>query len=88
MDNFVVYILYSHSSGKTYTGMTSDLITRFQFHNSKSTKGFTLRYRPWMVIHVEFFVHNALEWLREKILKSGKGREWVKNKLLPNYVWA
>ncbi|WP_255502125.1 GIY-YIG nuclease family protein [Algoriphagus sp. AK58] len=43
MENtFVVYILYSASSGKTYTGMTSDLITRFHFHNFKSTKGFRL----------------------------------------------
>ncbi|WP_394801483.1 GIY-YIG nuclease family protein [Belliella filtrata] len=41
---FVVYILYSKSSGKTYTGMSTDLITRFKFHNEKSTKGFTTRY--------------------------------------------
>jgi len=86
MDNFVVYILYSPSSDKTYTGMTTDLITRFQFHNSKSTKGFTLRYRLWTVIHVEFFESKAHALLREKILKSGKGREWVKNNLLPNYI--
>jgi putative endonuclease len=88
MDNFVVYILYSHSSGKTYTGMTSDLINRFQFHNSKSTKGFTLRYRPWKVIHVEFFESKALALLREKILKSRKSRESVKINILPNYLFA
>jgi len=83
MDNFVVYILYSLSSGKTYTGMTADLITRFQFHNSKSTKGFTLRFRPWTVIHFEFFGTKADALLREKILKSGKGRDWVKKNVLP-----
>jgi putative endonuclease len=66
--------------------MTTDLIPRFQFHNSKSTKGFTLRYRPWTVIHVEFFERKTQALLREKILKSGKGREWVKNNLLPNYI--
>ncbi|WP_339753493.1 GIY-YIG nuclease family protein [Algoriphagus aquimarinus] len=55
MDEFVVYVLHSQASGKTYTGMTSNLITRFYFHNSKSTKGFTLKHRPWIVIHVEFF---------------------------------
>ncbi|MFT5771708.1 MAG: putative endonuclease, partial [Algoriphagus sp.] len=42
--------------------------------------------RPWTVIHVEFFERKALALLREKILKSGKGREWVKNNLLPNYI--
>ncbi|MCE7057503.1 GIY-YIG nuclease family protein [Algoriphagus sp. AGSA1] len=55
MDEFVVYVLLSTSSGKTYTGMTSDLITRFHFHNSRSVKGYTIRYRPWTVIYVEFY---------------------------------
>ena len=83
MDTFFVYILYSYSSGKTYTGMTSDLITRFQFHNSKSTKGFTLRYRPWTVVYVEFFELKKNALLRENELKSGKGREWVKMNVIP-----
>ena len=85
MDTFVVYILYSTSSGRTYTGMTSDFITRFHFHNSKSTKGFTLRYRPWTVIHVEFFDLKKDALFREKELKSGKGREWLKQHILPFY---
>ncbi|WP_106565729.1 GIY-YIG nuclease family protein [Cecembia rubra] len=38
---FCVYVLYSFSANKLYTGVTSDLITRFKFHNSKSTKGST-----------------------------------------------
>jgi putative endonuclease len=86
MENtFVVFVLYSASSGKTYTGMTSDLITRFHFHNLKSTKGFTIRYRPWVVIHVEFFTSKAEALNREKELKSGKGREWIKKSILPLY---
>jgi putative endonuclease len=85
MDTFVVYILFSTSSGKTYTGMTADLITRFQFHNFKSTKEYTLRYRPWIVIHVEFFERKTEALLREKELKSGRGRKWVKNNILPDY---
>ncbi|SFT55580.1 putative endonuclease [Algoriphagus locisalis] len=85
MNEFVVYILLSSSSGKTYTGMTSDLITRFHFHNSKSTKGYTLRYRPWTVIHVEFFKSKKEALIREKELKSGKGRNWLRLNILPNY---
>ena len=85
MNEFVVYVLYSQSSGKTYTGMTSDLITRFYFHNSKSTKGYTIRYRPWIVIHVEFFVTKKEALTREKELKSGIGREWIKKNILPIY---
>ncbi|MBA4302109.1 MAG: endonuclease [Cyclobacterium sp.] len=86
MSEFVVYILYSPSSGKTYTGMTSDLITRFQFHNSKSTKGFTIRFRPWTVIHVEFFDQKMQALKREKELKSGKGRDWIKKQIIPDFT--
>ncbi|MBN7810834.1 GIY-YIG nuclease family protein [Algoriphagus sp. H41] len=82
MNSFVVYILFSPSSGKTYTGMTSDLITRFHFHNSKSTKGFTTRFRPWTVVHVEFFGEKADALRREKYLKTGTGREWVKSNVV------
>ncbi len=85
MDQFVAYVLYSPSAGKTYTGMTSDLITRFHFHNYKSTKGYTLRYRPWIVILVEFFQSKKEALAREKELKSGKGREWVKKFVLSDY---
>ncbi|WP_296705599.1 GIY-YIG nuclease family protein [Algoriphagus sp.] len=86
MDEFVVYVLFSKTTGKTYTGMTSDLITRFHFHNFKSTKGYTLRYRPWVVIHVEFFDTKKDALIREKELKSGKGREWIKKNILANYL--
>ncbi|WP_211230227.1 GIY-YIG nuclease family protein [Algoriphagus marincola] len=66
--------------------MTSDLITRFHFHNHKSTKGYTLRNRPWIVIHVEFFQFKKDALKRENELKSGKGRDWVKNYVLPNFL--
>ena len=85
MDEFVFYVLYSPASQKTYTGMTSDLISRFQFHNGKSSKGFTVKYRPWKVIHVEFFSNKLTPLKREKELKSGKGREWIKSQILPYY---
>ncbi len=85
MDQFVVYVLFSLSSGKTYTGMTSDLLTRFHFHNLKSTKGFTVRFRPWIVVHIEYFTEKSEALLREKELKSGKGRDWLKSNVLKSY---
>jgi putative endonuclease len=54
MDEFVVYILYSEKFNKNYTGFTSNLIARFNSHNNLETKGFTLKFRPWKVIHIEF----------------------------------
>ncbi|MDF2157922.1 GIY-YIG nuclease family protein [Algoriphagus sp. CAU 1675] len=87
MDQFVVYVLFSKQSGKTYTGMTTDLITRFHFHNAKSNKGFTIRYRPWIVIHVEFFLEKSVAAKREKELKTGKGRDWIRQHIIPLYKY-
>ncbi len=81
MTEFVVYILYSDSHRKTYIGFTSDLIHRFHSHNQLATKGYTLRYRPWEVAYVEFFTNKKDAMIRERYLKSGRGREWIKNNI-------
>ena len=78
MDEFVVYILYSKDYNKTYVGFTSNLIERFKSHNYLSKKGYTIKFRPWKVIHVEFFTTKSEALEREKILKSGKGRDFIK----------
>ncbi|MEN8799015.1 MAG: GIY-YIG nuclease family protein, partial [Flavobacteriaceae bacterium] len=59
---------------KTYIGYTSDLINRFKSHNQLSNNGYTFRFRPWQVVHVEFYNHKSEALTREKFLKSGKGR--------------
>ena len=82
MDEFVVYILYSEKFNKNYTGFTSNLIERFKSHNVLGTKGHTLKFRPWTVIHVEFFSFKAEAMKREKYLKSGIGREFIQNLIL------
>ena len=79
MNEFVVYILYSEKFNKTYTGFTSNLIERFKSHNNLSTKGYTLKFRPWIVIHIEFFNSKTEAIKREKYLKSGIGREFIQN---------
>jgi len=78
MDEFVVYILFSKSYGKTYVGFTSNLIERFKSHNYMSNKGYTIKFRPWEVIHVEFFTTKSEALQREKLFKTGKGREIIK----------
>ena len=55
MDEFVVYILFSEKYTKNYVGFTSNLIERFKSHNSLGVKGYTLKFRPWKVIHVELY---------------------------------
>jgi putative endonuclease len=78
MEEFVVYILFSEDYGKTYVGFTSNLIERFKSHNYLSKKGYTIKFRPWRVIYVEFFTTKSEALKREKLLKSGKGREFIK----------
>ena len=74
---FVVYILKSSRFNKIYIGFTSNLIQRFYAHNYRSNKGYTKHYRPWKVIHVEFFKDKREAIQREKFLKSGNGRKWI-----------
>jgi putative endonuclease len=75
---FIVYILYSMSSSKTYVGFTSDVERRLFEHNVSETKGFTLRYRPWILIRKEIFADKTDAMTREKFLKTGRGREEIK----------
>ena len=76
---YVVYVLYSEKFEMHYTGCTTSLISRFHSHNHFSKKGFTIKYRPWKVIHVEFFNSKSDALKREKYLKTGKGRDFIKN---------
>ncbi len=81
MEEYVVYVLFSNQYNKTYTGYTSNLIERFKSHNYIDNKGFTRKFRPWEVIYVEFFYSKSEAIKREKYLKSGVGREFVKNNI-------
>ncbi|MEY2792991.1 MAG: hypothetical protein RJA76_983 [Bacteroidota bacterium] len=76
---FVTYVLFSEKFNKIYIGFTNNLITRFHSHNQLATKGFTIKYRPWKVLLVEFFDTKKEACIREKQLKSRKGREFIKN---------
>ncbi|MEO6833387.1 MAG: GIY-YIG nuclease family protein [Chitinophagaceae bacterium] len=75
---FQVYILYSPGSGKSYVGYTNSIERRMEEHNFTSRKGFTLRYRPWVLVHTETFNSRSEAMTRENFYKSGQGREIVK----------
>ena len=85
---YVVYILYSKKSNRNYTGYTTDLIQRFHSHNIFG-KDSTKLYRPWIVVHVEFFDTKEEALKRETYYKSGRG-SIKKNNLVNDYLarWA
>jgi putative endonuclease len=76
---FSVYVLYSEKFDKIYIGYTSNLEERFKSHNELATKGWTVKFRPWKIVHTEIFQNKADAMKREKQLKTGQGREWIWN---------
>jgi putative endonuclease len=74
---FIVYVLYSQKYKKIYIGYTSNLKQRMLSHNELATKGYTVKYRPWIIVLTENFDTKKEALNREKALKSGKGREYI-----------
>ncbi|NOT75002.1 MAG: GIY-YIG nuclease family protein [Cyclobacteriaceae bacterium] len=79
---YYVYVLYSEKFQKIYIGYTSDLKARFESHNIFSKKGWTIKFRPWTIIHQEEYDSKSDAMRRERELKSAKGREFIYTNLL------
>lgn len=77
--NYVVYALYSKQFDKIYIGYTSNLEQRFLSHNELGKKGWTIRFRPWQIIHTEEFDTKKAAMEREKELKSSRGRYFIRS---------
>src|SRR5688572_29717845 len=76
-DVYTVYVLYSEQHKKIYVGCTSNLKERFKSHNELGRKGWTIKFRPWTVIHKEDHRNIADALKREKELKTAAGRRWI-----------
>ena len=74
---FTTYALYSKTFSKIYIGYTSNLPQRLESHNFFSTKGWTVKFRPWELIYFEEFKSKSDAMKREKELKTCKGREFI-----------
>ncbi|MBL7848671.1 MAG: GIY-YIG nuclease family protein [Cyclobacteriaceae bacterium] len=74
---FTVYVIYSEAFGKIYVGYSSDLESRLRSHNELATKGWTIKFRPWKLIHFESFASKKDALKREKELKSATGRRFI-----------
>ena len=74
---YFVYVLKSRRLNKFYTGMTKDLHRRLKEHNSGRTKS-NKAFIPWEIIYTEEFNSEEEALKREKYLKSGSGREFLR----------
>ena len=74
-----VYVLKSEIDNRLYVGLTQNVEKRLREHNSGKTRS-TKGYRPWQLIYVEEYPNRPTARKREKYLKSGYGKQWLKNK--------
>jgi putative endonuclease len=80
---FTVYVLHSQKFNKIYIGFTSDIEKRLFAHNHPSNKGWTKSFQPWDIIYSEEFETKEEAMIREKQLKSSKGRDFIKKDIIP-----
>jgi putative endonuclease len=77
---YYIYVIKSEKNGRWYTGFTSDLRKRLTEHNSD--KVFSTKNRgPFKLIYYEFCLNEYDARDREKYLKSGMGKRYLKNRL-------
>jgi len=77
---YYVYVLKSKKDGKWYTGYARNLQKRIADHNSK--KNFSTKHRlPLQLIYFEASMSGKDTRAREKFLKSGMGKRYIKNRL-------
>lgn len=75
---YYVYILKSLKNNRKYTGFTSkDPKIRLEEHNSGSNS-FTRKNGPFKLFYFEEYRDEVFARKRERFLKSGRGREFLK----------
>jgi putative endonuclease len=74
---FYVYCLKSIERNYIYVGLTDNLDRRIEQHNTGQNRT-TKAYRPFRLFHHEIFETRILARDREKYLKSGVGKEFLK----------
>jgi len=74
-----VYAIKSASRNYIYVGLTNNLARRIKEHNSGLNKT-TKPYIPFLLIHSEIFETRNEARQREKYLKSGVGKEFLKTR--------
>ena len=77
---FYTYVLRSKKDGKLYTGYTNNLKERFQKHQSGEVM--STKYRGELeLVYFEGCISEIDAIRREKYLKSGRGKLFLKRRL-------
>lgn len=74
---FYVYVLHSEADHGLYIGFTSNLRVRVRQHHEGEAVS-TAHRRPWRLIYYEAYLDESDAAGRERFLKSGAGRTYLK----------
>ena len=77
---YYTYVLKSRKDKKLYIGSTSDLKTRFKFHNEGRVRA-TKNRRPFDLVYYEACLNKLKAEKREKYFKTGFGRGFLKSRI-------
>ena len=77
---YYTYLLQSKIDSRWYTGYTRDLRKRFKKHNVNQ-EGWTKGRGPFSLVYYEACMNKEDARAREKYLKSGPGKRYLKNRL-------
>ena len=77
-----VYVLENQKDKSWYIGQTDNLKRRYAEHNSKQGGRMTrIKTGPWQLMYAEAYIDKRDALGREKFLKSGSGRRFLKKQL-------
>lgn len=77
---YFTYVLLSKKDKRWYTGCTNDLRKRFKEHNDNKNLS-TKNRGPFVIIYCEICLNKHDAYTREKYLKTGMGKRYLKNRL-------
>ena len=73
-----VYAIVSLTNKEIYVGMALSAEQRLKEHNNGKNR-YTKGLRPWKLFKIEYFPDWKEARIREKYLKSGAGKEFLKS---------
>ncbi len=79
------YVLLSQKDVRFYTGLTGDLRKRIKEHNNGEVSSTKYR-RPLRLIYYEACLDKYDALRREKYLKTGQGKRYLRNRLKQSLV--
>ncbi len=81
---YYLYILRSEKSGTYYVGISENPENRLKYHNTIE-KGFTARYRPWVLVFSQTFQDKGGAAAAEKMIKKMKSRVFIEKVISGEY---